>query len=121
MKALYDFAQWVFVDKQRRQKFDDISAGHEAFMRSIGQFQESKVKEETGPECPSLFLGVFEKYRMIKFAQRHTDEAVKLYPREMLSWQDIIAFRTATGHSLSLLESELIMGIDAVFEGRDDG
>ena len=57
---------------------------------------------------------------MIKFAQRHTDEAVKLYAREMLSWQDIIAFKTATGLGLSLLELELIMGIDAIFEGRED-
>lgn len=89
-------------------------------MRAIGQLQESEKTEETGPMCPSLFLSVFDKYRMIKFAQRHTDEAVKLYAREMLSWQDIIAFKTATGHSLSLLESELIMGIDAIFEGRED-
>lgn len=89
-------------------------------MRSIGQLQESEKIEETGPACPSLFLGVFDKYRMIKFAQRHTDEAVKLYAREMLNWQDIIAFTSATGHSLSLLEAELIMGIDAIFEGRED-
>lgn len=89
-------------------------------MRSIGQLQESGKTEETGPACPSLFLGVFDKYRMIKFAQRHTDEAVKLYAREMLNWQDIIAFTSATGHSLSLLEAELIMGIDAIFEGRED-
>lgn len=89
-------------------------------MRSIGQLQESEKTEETGPACPSLFLGVFDKYRTIKFAQRHTDEAVKLYAREMLNWQDIIAFTSATGHSLSLLEAELIMGIDAIFEGRED-
>lgn len=89
-------------------------------MRSIGQLQESEKTEEPGPACPSLFLGVFDKYRMIKFAQRHTDEAVKLYAREMLNWQDIIAFTSATGHSLSLLEAELIMGIDAIFEGRED-
>lgn len=89
-------------------------------MRSIGQLQESERTEETGPACPPLFLGVFDKYRMIKFAQRHTDEAVKLYAREMLSWQDIIAFTSASGHSLSLLEAELIMGIDAIFEGRED-
>ncbi|HGH4724230.1 TPA: hypothetical protein ACJIW3_004520 [Enterobacter hormaechei] len=89
-------------------------------MRSIGQLQESEKTEETGPACPSLFLSVFDKYRMIKFAQRHTDEAVKLYAREMLNWQDIIAFTSATGHSLSLLEAELIMGIDAIFEGRED-
>ncbi|EDW9898102.1 hypothetical protein GTL58_004398 [Salmonella enterica] len=118
---MYDFAQWVFVDKQRKQKFEDISAGHEAFMRAIGQITEAPKKEDKGPECPSVFLDVFDKYRTLKFAQRVTDEAVKLYAREMLSWQDIIAFKAATGHNLSLLESELIMGIDAIFEGRDDG
>jgi len=26
-----------------------------------------------------------------------------------------------TGDEISLLEAELIMGIDAIFEGRDDG
>lgn len=90
-------------------------------MRAIGQMPEAPQKEDKGPECPSIFLNVFDKYRTLKFAQRTTDEAVKLYPREMLSWQDIIAFKAATGYSLSFLESELIMGIDAIFEGRDDG
>lgn len=90
-------------------------------MRAIGQMPEALKKEDKGPECPSVFLDVFDKYRALKFVRRETDEAVKLYARDMLNWQDIIAFKAATGHSLSLLECELIMGLDAVFEGKDDG
>lgn len=90
-------------------------------MRAIGQLQDSPKREDEGPSCPSIFLDVFDKYRALKFVRRETDEAVKLYARDMLNWQDIIAFKAATGHSLSLLECELIMGLDAVFEGKDDG
>ena len=90
-------------------------------MRAIGQLQDSPKSEDEGPWCPSIFLDVFDKYRALKFVRRETDEAVKLYARDMLNWQDIIAFKAATGHSLSLLECELIMGLDAVFEGKDDG
>ena len=90
-------------------------------MRAIGQMPEALKKEDKGPECPSVFLDVFDKYRALKFVRRETEEAVKLYARDMLNWQDIIAFKAATGHSLSILECELIMGLDAVFEGKDDG
>ena len=90
-------------------------------MRAIGQMPEAQKKEDKGPECPSVFLDVFDKYRALKFVRRETEEAVKLYARDMLNWQDIIAFKAATGHSLSILECELIMGLDAVFEGKDDG
>ncbi len=90
-------------------------------MRAIGQMPDAPKKEDKGPECPSIFLDVFDKYRALKFVRRETEEAVKLYARDMLNWQDIIAFKAATGHSLSILECELIMGLDAVFEGKDDG
>lgn len=90
-------------------------------MRAIGQLPDAPKREDKGPECPSVFLDVFDKYRALKFVRRETDEAVKLYARDMLNWQDIIAFKAATGHSLSILECELIMGLDAVFEGKDDG
>lgn len=82
---------------------------------------DAPKKEDKGPECPSVFLDVFDKYRALKFVRRETEEAVKLYARDMLNWQDIIAFKAATGHNLSILECELIMGLDAVFEGKDDG
>ncbi len=90
-------------------------------MRAIGQISEAPKKEDKGPECPSVFLDVFDKYRALKFVRRETEEAVKLYARDMLNWQDIIAFKAATGHSRSILECELRMGLDGVFAGRDDG
>lgn len=111
----------MFVDKQQKQKFDDISAGHEAALIAMGIIAKAERKEEKGPECPSVFTGAFEKYRSLKFLQRETGDTIKLYPREMLTWQDIVAFRNVTGQDVSILEAELIMGLDAIFEDRHDG
>jgi hypothetical protein len=38
----------------------------------------------------------------------------------MINWQDLVAYKSVTGETISLLETELIMGIDAIFEARDD-
>ena len=87
----------------------------------MGTTQAVENAPEKGPECPAIFTDVMAKYRALKFVQRKTDDAVKLYPREQLSWQDLAAFQQTTGERISLLESELIMGLDGIFEGRDDG
>jgi len=39
----------------------------------------------------------------------------------MINWRDLVAYKSMTGETISLLETELIMGIDAIFEGRNDG
>lgn len=87
----------------------------------MGIIQAREKAPEKGPECPAIFTDVMAKYRALKFVQRKTDDAVKLYPREQLSWQDLAAFQLTTGERITLLESELIMGLDGIFEGRDDG
>lgn len=87
----------------------------------MGVIKEAARQEEKGPECPSIFSGTFTKYRELKFIQRDTDDSIKLYPRDMLTWQDIVAYKSVTGQEISMLEAELIMGLDAIFEGRDDG
>lgn len=87
----------------------------------MGVIQAVEKAPEQGPECPAIFADVMAKYRALKFVQRRTDDAVKLYPREQLSWQDLAAFKQTTGERITLLESELIMGLDGIFEGRDDG
>lgn len=87
----------------------------------MGIIKEAQKAPERGPECPAIFAPVMDKYRSLKFVQRKTDDAVKLYPREQLSWQDLAAFQQTTGERITLLESELIMGLDGIFEGRDDG
>lgn len=87
----------------------------------MGVIKEAVRNEDKGPECPSIFIGTFEKYRGLKFLQRNTDDSIRLYPRDMLTWHDLVAYQTVTGQRLSLLEAELIMGIDAIFEGREDG
>ena len=87
----------------------------------MGVIQAREKAPEKGPECPAIFTDVMAKYRALKFVQRRTDDAVKLYPREQLSWQGLAAFQQTTGERITLLESELIMGLDGIFEGRDDG
>jgi hypothetical protein len=76
---------------------------------------------DSGPQCPPMFVAVFDKYRSLKFVQRDNGESLVLYPRDQIKWQDLVAYKSITGDSISLLEAELIMGIDAIFEGRDDG
>ena len=87
----------------------------------MGIIQAAEKAPEKGPECPAIFTDVMAKYRALKFVQRRTEDAVKLYPREQLSWQDLAAYQQTTGERITLLESELIMGLDGIFEGRDDG
>lgn len=81
---------------------------------------EQKKKDDS-PECPHIFADVFVKYREIKFLQRDSGDRIMIYPRDMLRWQDLKAYKEITGNEISLLEAELIMGIDAIFEGRNDG
>lgn len=69
---------------------------------------------------PALFVGVWDKYRSLKFIQRDTGESLVLCPRDIIKWQDLVAYTSATGDAISLLETELIMGIDAIFESRED-
>lgn len=78
-------------------------------------------KDAEGPGLPSLFVAVWDKYRSIKFVQRDTGESLVLCPRDIIKWQDLVAYTSVTGDAISLLEAELIMGIDAIFEGREDG
>lgn len=87
----------------------------------MGIIKKAERKEQKGPECPLIFIPTFEKYRELRFVQRVDDDRIVLYPRDMLSWQDLNAYKEATRTTISILEAELIMGIDAVFEGREDG
>lgn len=87
----------------------------------MGVIKESDRKEDRGPQCPPSFIGVFEKYRELKFIQRETGDTINIYPRDMLNWNDLMAYKAITSQEISMLEAELIMGLDAIFEGREDG
>lgn len=113
--------RWLYVDNQQKQKFDSISAGHEAALISMGVISQPEHKVAEGPSCPSIFVPVVDRYRELKFLQRRTDDGLLLYPRDMLTWQDLIAYKQVTGNMISYLEAELLMGIDGIFEGKDDG
>lgn len=78
-------------------------------------------KDKKGPTCPFAFILTHDKYRELKFIQRDNGDNITIYPRDMLRWQDLNAYKEATGSTISILEAELIMGIDGIFEGREDG
>lgn len=90
-------------------------------MQAIGQIPTATKKQDDTPNLPALFVAVWDKYRGVKFIQRDDGESLVLCPRDIIKWQDLVAYKAVTGDEISLLESELIMGIDAIFEGRDDG
>lgn len=87
----------------------------------MGVITAAAAKKDNGPRCPVEFLSVMDKYRSLKFVQRDNGESLVLYPRDQIKWQDLVAYTKVTGDSISLLDAELIMGIDAIFEGREDG
>lgn len=109
------------MTKHERQKFDSLSDGHEAALIAMGVIGgATRAAHYEGPDCPSVFIGTFEKYRELKFTKRTTPGAVKLYARDPLNWQDLVYYSQVTGHTISIHESEIIMGLDAIFEGRND-
>lgn len=85
----------------------------------MGVIEKADRPAQKGLECPFIFTGTFEKYRQLKFISRETSDKVTIFPREMLRWSDLIAYKEATGNEISLLEAELIMGIDGIFESRE--
>lgn len=87
----------------------------------MGVIQATKKKEDTGPACPPILLGALDKFRELKFIRRDTGDSVTLYAREMITWSDLKAYQDISGQSISYFEAELIMGLDAIFEGKDDG
>lgn len=89
-------------------------------MLAMGLVEGVEKQTERGPECPPVFITTLDKYRELKFIQRDKGDTIVSYPREMLTWQDLVAYKSITGQAISMLEAELIMGIDAIFEGRND-
>lgn len=79
-----------------------------------------RTAQDSGPECPPVFISTFEKYRELKFIRREDESGVKLYARDMLEWSDLVSYSQITGQNISMFESELIMGLDAIYEGKDD-
>ena len=109
------------MTKHARQKFDSIAEGHEAALIAMGVISSAdRTAQEEGPECPSLFMSTFQKYRELKFLRRVTEDSVKLYARDTLNWQDLAYYSQMSGQTISILEAELIMGLDTIFEGRND-
>lgn len=74
-----------------------------------------------GPDCPVEFMGLYSTYRDLKFQRLETEDGVTLFPRDQISWQELDAFSRMTGASINPHSARLIMGLDAIFEGRNYG
>lgn len=109
------------MTKHKKQKFDSIADGHKAALIAMGVFDgAASAARDDGPECPSIFIGTMEKYHELKFIRRVESDEIKLYARDTLSWQDLLCYSQVTGNEISMHEAELIMGLEAIFEGRED-
>lgn len=86
----------------------------------MGVIKSANRKEDKGTQCPLFFAQTFEKYRELKFVQRDNGDNITIYPRDLLQWSDLVAYKEVTGQQITILEAEVIMGIDAIFEGRLD-
>lgn len=75
-----------------------------------------KEPEETPPECPSDMMKIMDKYYALKFVSRNN----VLIPREMLQYHHLTAYAELHKQPFSLLEVDLIIGLDALFEGRNE-
>lgn len=118
---MYTYARWQFIDRHAKQKFDSIAAGHKAALAAMGLLDSAKdATQDEGPYCPDDLATTFEKYRELKFTKREDDDGVKLYARDTLRWPDLVAYSSVTGQNIGMYEAELIMGLDAIFEGRND-
>lgn len=80
-----------------------------------------RTARDEGPACPSCFVPLFNVYRELRFAVDRSGDVNTLYPRNQLSYRDVDAYKRVTQHDLTIHEVELIMGIDAIFEGRENG
>lgn len=101
--------------RQKKQEFDSIADGHKAAMVAMG-LPVPPAPEEVAPDCPSDMLRILDKYYALKFVSRNNT----LYPREMLQYHQLTAYAELHKQPFTLLEVDLIMGLDALFEGRNE-
>lgn len=73
------------------------------------------------PEMPAAMLPVYAKYKRIRFGRMIGDEAVTLIPRRPLQFAELAAYSQITGDEITPLEVDVIMSIDAIFEGSKHG
>lgn len=82
---------------------------------------DNRPAQDEGPQCPSSLFSTFNKYKDLKFAKRITDSEIKLYARDTLNWADLVAYSRMMKSDITIHEAGLIMDLDSIFEGRDDG
>lgn len=121
VEALLDYCRYEYNAKQRRAKFDAIGAGHTAALVSMGVIQKAPDARNDGPELPGELAELYGHYRRLKFSMNRTEDGLVLIPRDQLGFADVAAYCQTMGASLEPWEVDTIMGIDGIFEGRENG
>lgn len=101
--------------RQKRREFDSIADGHRAALAAMG-LPVPAEQEEVPPDCPPDMMRILDKYYALKFVSRRN----VLTPREMLQYHHLTAYAELHKQRFTLLEVDTIMGLDALFEGRNE-
>ncbi len=80
----------------------------------------NRTEQAKGPECPLIFISTYEKFKSLKFAEAQHEDKVVLVNRGQIRFSEIKAFKDTVGYDLTYLDVELIMGMDALFEGGNN-
>lgn len=103
-------------------EFDQISAGHKAALISMGVIEDTpQPPQRNGPEMPDDMAPLYAKYKRLRFGRKVDADAVTLVPRAALQYAELQAYSQISGDAFTPLEADIIMSIDAIFEGSEHG
>lgn len=110
---------YEYNDKVSLNKFDSIGNAHEEALKAMGIVTEQKELKRDTPKIPESLIYIYEEYRKLKFSIVKKDGSIVLYPRQQLTYAELDSYSRVTQSKLKTWELNLIMDIDAIFEGRE--
>ena len=87
----------------------------------MGVIKEAPQPEgRAQPDFPDGMESVYSHYKRLKFGRMVADDVVTLMPRDAIGFTDIRSYCRLHDVELSPHEVQIIMDIDALFEGREN-
>jgi hypothetical protein len=87
-------------------------------MGIIKEAPQPEGREE--PDFPDGMDGIYSHYKRLKFWRMVADDVVTLMPRSAIGFTDIRSYCRLHDVELSPHDVQIIMDIDALFEGREN-
>lgn len=113
--------QYEYNDKIALNKFDSISNAHDEALKAMGVTTGKEETMRDSPKLPDSMAYLYDEYRKLKFSIAKKDDGYVLYPRSQLTYTELNSYIKLTESLLKQWEVNLIMDIDAIFEGRSHG